>query len=165
MKILRLLLFEDCNRNCAGCCNKDWDLKALPVCKSFSGFDMIILTGGEPMLRPEVIRETVQRIRRANKCPIYLYTAKVDDTLRSLGVLGLVDGMTVTLHTSSDRKAFIRFSGAIPQHLRTKSLRLNIFEEVGQVETDLSFWEVKEQIQWLKNCPLPKNEVFMRREK
>jgi len=31
MKKLRLLLFPDCNRNCAGCCNNDWDLDLLPM--------------------------------------------------------------------------------------------------------------------------------------
>ena len=27
--ILRLLLWEECNRTCQGCCNKDWDLSSL----------------------------------------------------------------------------------------------------------------------------------------
>ena len=47
-KTLRLLLFEDCNRNCKKCCNKQWDLKLLPEVGSFKDWDEIILTGGEP---------------------------------------------------------------------------------------------------------------------
>ena len=32
---LRLLLFEECDRDCPGCCNRDWDLRSLPVCRDF----------------------------------------------------------------------------------------------------------------------------------
>ena len=47
---LRLLLLDDCNRNCPGCCNRDWDLQALPLCQDYTPYRLIMLTGGEPML-------------------------------------------------------------------------------------------------------------------
>lgn len=34
---LRLLLFEECDRDCPGCCNRDWDLRSFPVCRDFIG--------------------------------------------------------------------------------------------------------------------------------
>ena len=49
---LRLLLFEECNRSCPGCCNRDWDLQPLPVCYDLPPYRIILLTGGEPMLYP-----------------------------------------------------------------------------------------------------------------
>ena len=56
---LRLLLFEECDRDGPGCCNRDWDLRSLPVCRDFTPYQVIMLTGGEPMLHPEIIREAV----------------------------------------------------------------------------------------------------------
>lgn len=43
MSKLRLLLWEECNRTCAGCCNKDWNLSELPVCFDYSGYDLILI--------------------------------------------------------------------------------------------------------------------------
>ncbi len=71
---LRLLLFEECRRNCPGCCNWDWDLKALPACRDYTPYRLIMLTRGEPMLHPEVIRSDVAAIRAQTDAPIYLYT-------------------------------------------------------------------------------------------
>jgi len=66
-KHLRLLLFEACNRKCRMCCNKSLDLQSLPVVQSFSEYELIMLTGGEPLLRPHVIAEAVGRIRQETK--------------------------------------------------------------------------------------------------
>ena len=38
---LRLILFEKCNRNCAGCCNKDANIPTLPVIDNYSYYDLI----------------------------------------------------------------------------------------------------------------------------
>jgi hypothetical protein len=43
-----------------------------------------------------------------------------------------------------------------------KSLRLNVFKGVSLAELNLSCWKVKPNIKWIKNCPLPEDEVFMR---
>ena len=75
-KKLRLLLFEECTRNCPGCCNRDWDLQSLPVCRDHSPYQLIMLTGGEPMLHPEIIQAAVADIRSQTNAPIYLYTAQ-----------------------------------------------------------------------------------------
>ena len=106
MKELRLLLFKDCNRKCKGCCNKDWDLDNLPVCKSFKDYKTIMLTGGEPMLNPKLVEETIMAIRRINKtAKIIMYTAKVDH-YNILYICKLLDGLTLTLHKQSDVKDF-----------------------------------------------------------
>ncbi len=42
-KKLRLLLFEECTRSCPGCCNRDWDLQSLPVCRDYSPYQLIML--------------------------------------------------------------------------------------------------------------------------
>jgi len=48
MKKLRFLLWEDCNKQCSGCCNKQFDLDNLLKVSSteFQSYDEIELTGG-----------------------------------------------------------------------------------------------------------------------
>ena len=101
---LRLLLFEECDRDCPGCCNRDWDLRSLPVCRDFTPYQVIMLTG--------------------------------------------------------DCLPFWRFDQST-QSLDGKSLRLNIFEEVGPVASS-ERWQVKDHMAWIPNCPLPQGEVLMR---
>jgi hypothetical protein len=44
---------------------------------------------------------------------------------------------------------------------RKKSLRLNVFKGVSVPKT-WSNWIVKKNMVWIKNCPLPEDEVFMK---
>ena len=154
---LRLLLFEECGRNCPGCCNRDWDLQALPVCQDFTPYQIIMLTGGEPMLHPEIIHSAVTEIRRQTKAPIYLYTAMTQGLDE---LMPLLDGVTLTLHTPDDYLPFWRFDQSA-RNLDGKSLRLNIFEEVGPVACSTK-WQVKDHMKWIPDCPLPDGEVLMR---
>lgn len=163
MQKLRLLLFSECNRCCAGCCNKYWDLEALPVCKSYAGYDSIMLTGGEPMLNPILVVDTVRRIRLEHDGPIWVYTAKIDNPLSILSVLLKVDGMCVTLHEQRDVSAFYDLLTWVPPAtLKVKSMRLNVFAGVTLGHVDLGEWDVKKDMEWIPNCPLPNHETFMR---
>ena len=159
---LRLLLFSECNRRCAGCCNRYWDLEALPVCKSYAGYDSIMLTGGEPMLRPQLVVDTVRRIRLEHSGPIWIYTAKVDDILAVLDVIQCLNGMCVTLHEQSDVEAFRVLVDTIPDVWRSRSLRLNVFKGASIEGIDVTGWAVKKDMEWIPDCPLPDDETFMR---
>ena len=159
-KKLRLVLFERCNRNCDGCCNKDWDLKSLPVETNFTGYHEVLLTGGEPMLRPMLVIHVAKLIRKKQPdTRIYLYTAKTDPWAELLAVLHYIDGLCVTLHDQSDVDPFLSFSRILGDVALTKSLRLNVFS--GVKIHKLSLWKTK-RVQWIKNCPLPKGEVLKR---
>jgi organic radical activating enzyme len=158
---LRLLLWDECNRKCKGCCNKGFDLPALPECASFDGFDLIMLTGGEPMLYPVRLLDVISRIQ-VTDTPILVYTAKVDDTAAAISVLSEVQGVTVTIHSKRDIDAVETFDQAIMKHgLGDRSLRLNIFHGIRK-PTLTAPWVVKSNIQWIKDCPLPEGEVLMR---
>ncbi len=166
---LRLLLFEDCNRRCSGCCNKNWNLSSLPVCDNYNGYDQILLTGGEPMLVPGLVKRIARDIRNKtgeeSDPKIYMYTAKADDPSALMDVLSEVDGITLTLHTPKDVEPFRRFNNILNKSwLKHKSLRLNVFKRINihRPGIDLSSWKVKEGIEWIDNCPLPEGEVFMR---
>lgn len=147
--ILRLLLFSSCNRTCPGCCNKQWDLDALPVATDFRGYDMVILTGGEPMLNPGLVVQVASKIRRST--PVILYTAMPQELPR---VMSYLNGVTVTLHDQMDVAPFL----ALPK--LHGSLRVNVFAGVNV--PDVPGWEMKRDIEWIEDCPLPEGEVFMR---
>lgn len=156
---LRLLLFTDCNRNCDGCCNKQWDLTSLPICEDYTGFELIMLTGGEPMLQPNIIKKTICDIKYQNPhAKIILYTSMTKGLEK---IIHLLDGITLTLHETTDVTGLIAFDAA--NDLSNMLLRLNVFENIDVTTLQLSNkWVIKDNIHWLENCPLPKNEVFMR---
>ena len=109
-KKLRLLVTENCNRNCEGCCNKDWDLSSLEVCTSYKGYDEV--------------------------------------------------------HNNKDVYPFLAFNEYLSRHVvfHNKSLRLNIFKGIPLLLYSNVNWKIKDNIEWMKDCPLPKDEVFMRLE-
>jgi len=77
----------------------------------------------------------------------------------SIDLLNALDGITITLHTQRDVlpfKAFASFTNGIK-----RSLRVNIFKGV-YISQIPKGWAVKDNIEWIQNCPLPKDEVFMR---
>ena len=171
---LRLLLWEDCGKSCPGCCNKDWNLKELPIATNLIPYDEIILTGGEPMLYPELLQRVIGEIQATTNSPrIYLYTANTKNYDKLINVLITIDGLTITLHEDEDVKDFVRFmeemnkiGERLPYWLENKSLRLHIFKEVdASVIKNIKLignWDIKDDIEWEQNCPLPDDEVFMR---
>jgi organic radical activating enzyme len=172
---LRLLLFEKCDRSCKGCCNKDWDLSQIPIHyidDDFSQYDKIMLTGGEPMLDPVYVLEVIHKIKEKTDVPIIVYTAKIDNIDDVINVLDKADGLTITLHEQEDVEPFLNLHDKL-KYLNTshKSLRLNVFHNVYMegfhnvyMEGILNFpnYIIKQNIEWIKNCPLPENEVFYR---
>lgn len=164
---LRLLLFEACPKNCPLCSNKGFDLKALPVVDGFAGYEEILLTGGEPMLEPELVRRVIREIRQQTDAPVYMYTAWLKDPLAFMDVLRLLDGICVSLHTQEDVWPFIVTDTLLFlnwEEYENKNLRLKIFEGIPKMATELDpnrRWQI-ERVQWIRNCPLPENEVFMR---
>ncbi|MCP4900901.1 MAG: radical SAM protein [bacterium] len=157
---LRLLLTETCNRSCDGCCNKDWDLSALPVCEDFTPYDMIILTGGEPMLFPLQVKETIRQIRQQTPAPIVLYTARPTQELAAMLLTGALNGVTLTLHKQRDIKPFQNLREALG--MGSPTLRLNVFAGISLHGVETSGWKVRAGMKWIKDCPLPDDEVFMR---
>jgi MoaA/NifB/PqqE/SkfB family radical SAM enzyme len=168
MRKARVLLWEQCNRNCEGCCNKDWDLAALPKVnmQALGAYDEIILTGGEPMLHPITLLTISNGIRK--KYPekkLVLYTAKVDHILwRRIAVN--FDGVTVTLHAQPDVYLFEAYA-MLNTYPRVIDKWLNVFEEVHLTDFQIekyqnNCWDVRTDYKWIKNCPLPTDEEFVR---
>jgi len=174
MKTLRLLVTKQCSKGCKGCCNKDWDLDSLPVVEHFN-YDEILITGGEPLSFKQfditlAIIDGITILHPYKNRKIYIYTACIEGFLKGCY---LADGYTLSLHNQDDVRMFIealadlRYSNYYKDYEKIKgyapSLRLNIFKGVNLPKgLDLSKWVVKADIEWIENCPLPENEVFMR---
>lgn len=166
MKTLRLITTFVCNRTCEECCNKQWDKKSIPMLiipKQYSAYDEIILTGGEPALMQQELLPCLYAIRNTNKnTKIILYTASPH--LLTPFILQNIDGITITLHTQRDiylTELFLSIIDVDTKHNIT-SMRLNVFKGI---EFPLYFYErfqIKKDIEWIKDCPLPSNETLMR---
>ena len=162
MKKLRLLLLEECNRTCEGCCNKDWDISKLETENSFDQYSLIMITGGEPLLVPVTLMIAISDIRDQTEAPIYLYTAMASDSEYLKTVLRYVEGITLTLHEQKDVADFQILNSTMSKNERAKSLRLNVFSNVDMTGVNTTGWTVKSGIEWIKDCPLPDDEVFKR---
>jgi len=156
---LRLFLWEDCPRNCSGCCNKDWDIENLPYAENFDRYEEIYLTGGEPLMYPIKLVDVITKLMNAGAKKIYVYTAMITGIDV---ILCYVDGITLTLHTQQDAEDFRAYSESCHNQHVSKSLRLNVFDCVDISGIDTTGWVVKSGMEWIDNCPLPEGEEFMR---
>lgn len=175
---LRLLVTEKCHNNCPMCCNKQFDLKGLPVVDRWD-YDEIMITGGEPLASNKCasyLMDLVLGIRATWKAcgwngKIYLYTSTRRADLLTK-VIEYFDGIVYTPHNIGELRAFvqgvcsIRFRGKI----WGQSLRLNLFNDMATGYGSLSVsdrniiernWQIK-NMEWVPNCPLPEGEDFRR---
>jgi len=160
MKTLRLLITKKCNRHCKGCCNKDWDLDNLSIVSHYN-YDEVILTGGEPLIFIDKLIDLCKSIRKKTKAKIYVYTALIKYPIEVLSILNAADGLTVTLHDKEDSFFFNSLDFMVNSaKIQNKSLRLNVFKGIKFSASKI--WKIKKDIQWIKDCPLPKNEEFKR---
>lgn len=176
MKKLRLIVTDKCNRHCAGCCNLSLDWKSIPVFKPITDrhpriteWNEVLVTGGEPMLEPELTRKVINMISADKKA--FLYTAEVSDWQKIKDVIRILDGLTVTIHDDCDVDTFVDFHSRLAYEQRIRRmlahcryLRLNVFRGVT-LPDNIEFypmWKIKRNIEWIPNAPLPDGEVLMR---
>jgi hypothetical protein len=156
-------MLKECNRACPGCCNKDWDLDNLPTATEFTGYDEILITGGEPMLQKAKLAHLIAKLRSVTDAKIFVYTAwnvpvEID------WLINQADGITWTMHEQSDAHNlialnFLSWKEAWPN----KSLHLNVFKGIDLGHCPETYgWKVKRDMEWIVDCPLPENEVIMK---
>lgn len=171
---LRLLVTSECPNRCPMCCNNQFDFDQLERVKDFD-YDEIMITGGEPLLYPDKVEELARSIKVCNSIiypeentpKIYVYTS-VASYLAFRQVLREVDGIVLTPHSGRDVQQFLKLNDVLKLHLRFNelrpSLRLNLFKNIKKMlpeDIDLSLWQVKD-MEWVKDCPVPKGEDFRR---
>lgn len=155
---LQLLVTTDCPNHCPLCCSNSWDFSKLP---SVTDFDVVELVWSIKTLSPILYP--------GEDAPkIYVYTS-IAAYLPIRQLLNVVDGIVLTPHSKDDVKRFIKLNKILGIYLaenpRLKpSLRLNLFKNIKDMlpeDIDLSIWKVKD-MEWIKDCPVPKSEGFKR---
>jgi organic radical activating enzyme len=168
MKKLRLLVTTTCNRACEGCCNKDWDLDNLQSVslQEASTYPEVYITGGEPLLFLRELISTIYKLRDLNKdIKIFLYTAWNVSANDFISVAPILDGLTYTLHAKEDVDMFFKLNNRLPTLFPNVSYRLNVFKGVDLSRIIVNTaWKIKDNIEWIPNCPLPEGEVIAKLE-
>ncbi len=138
-------------------------MSKVPKVQSYEGYEAIVLTGGEPMLKQELVHETISNIRRVSKAPIYMYTAHVVDCPAAIGLLVRLNGLTLTLHAWDDVWAWRNFRDKVTEMSFQGTLRLRVSpnSNLNIDYLDAKGWEA-EYIKWKAECPVPANEELMR---
>lgn len=168
-KKLRLLVTTKCLNQCPMCCNNLFDFDNFPVVDRWN-YDEIMITGGEPMLFRDNIKNLVKFIRetvilQGTNPKIFVYTSEFKND--SVDILPIIDGIVFTPHKKLDVEYFIDSNSWLLKNkyssfVKEKSLRLKIFPEMMEFfpdNIDLSLWEVRYP-KWIKNCPVPDGEDF-----
>ena len=174
MKKARVMVTQVCNRKCSYCCNTEtmMELAQAKTLDSIRGFDEVMITGGEPLLRPEDTEAILDVLIKNNPdAKFYLYTAWCPSghiaVLKSL--LNKLDGIQYTLHTDSSDLDLERF-GRIQNLIGTRrwggypspfSARLYIVPGMWQsFELRPDYWDRIEKKPWVEDCPLPEGETL-----
>jgi hypothetical protein len=164
-KVARLITTLDCNRNCEYCCNKQEGMieqaRRINDLSMLNGYDVVCITGGEPMLDPIRTKDFIRAIKLYySKAKIYLYTALYDRYIRK--IIPLIDGIHYSIHRNlrpSDISRFEEFQNYIFDCSDDKLFRLYIESGVDlAVPIIPCLWKRIEVKPWMVNCPLPENE-------
>lgn len=167
MKIARVVTTWRCHRDCDLCCNKKLLVEPRPCSiADLTGYDQVLLTGGEPMLYPEQVVAVARELRLRTppkQQRIYLYSALAHPAFPE--VLKWIDGVHFTLHhplMHFDLEGFKWFQGLlVSQAGLGKSFRLYVDPRIDRsVKIVPNRWARVEVKPWLDECPLPENEEF-----
>jgi len=149
-----------------GCCNKQDAFREDNIDlfnNDFTPYNHVILTGGELLLHPYKTGQLANEIKKQNSdAKIILYTAQYDRRWIEM-LLRYVNGITITLHEQADVDDFNRLNFWLLRRKRwiqdnNKTLRLNVFKGIEVYMQDDSLWRIKDNIEWIEDCPLPVNE-------
>lgn len=160
---LRLITTYKCNRNCKGCCNKQLRFRKdnIPVVGDMSKYNTVIITGGEPMLFPFEVSSLCRAIKSLYNPQIILYTAFILPVLEFEYFFDrLLDGLTLTLHTQADATILTDVEDALAYRFAGRQItrRLNIFKGVNLDIKNPQLWTIKDNMEWIPDCPVPENE-------
>jgi len=170
-------LFHDCGRNCPGCADTlertKQERREITSFAELAGFEEIIITGGDPMVRPidtanwlDDYSMTAQRKRQR----LILYTARSPMLLRDIIWFQRVDGVTFTVHRTPTGEELDSFTAVQNMAFDKRdsgssmSFRLKIDSRCGMYLNLLpTAWDIIELFEWMgpaESC-LPHDAVLL----
>lgn len=110
-KVIHLMVTSLCNRDCAYCCNKQYDINDIPYVthEELLNADTICITGGEPFSYSNPCEIAMYyRKHYPNIKNIYVYTnaAELAEYLIEEGKIYCINGVSVSIKNITDRKMF-----------------------------------------------------------
>ena len=188
MKTARVIVTQECRRNCAYCVNKQNDgamvkgATLLEDIKQLTDFDTVLITGGEPLLEYDRTMEFLYLLRdarnRGDRTPgvnVYIYATSLGGCTHDqwASLLRLVDGVTWTIHYDVDdpntieldikaMEFFQRMVRCYPQ----KTFQLNLAPDIDVIVGIIpEIWSQIKVKTWAEDCPLPADEeLFILKE-
>lgn len=174
--IIHLYTINECGKKCPMCCNKLYDIEALPVVTvaELKSANTVCLTGGDPFLYNELYK-FIGRLREQypNIKNLYAYTsgyALYNYLNLNWFEIGKLDGVSIAPKDVSD---WISLRNTLKNKVfnnilsSKKSNRLMIFDnqkanfEKFLKDTDLSMFTILGRT-WDKEFNTPENEIFRR---
>lgn len=116
--VMHLLITDKCDRDCKDCCNKQYDVKSIPVAskEEFELVDTVCLTGGETFKYGEPctiamwLKRTYPNIKNVyvytNAAPLLEWLEKNILNRFDFIVFSFLDGLSVSIKTMDDASAF-----------------------------------------------------------
>jgi pyruvate-formate lyase-activating enzyme len=156
----RVLITEDCNRGCSGCCNTYSRIMSSAQYIDNLGdlpqeLGEIMITGGEPILYPEKTQRITEELRgRYPSSKLYLYSALYHDNLEN--IIPILDGFHYTIHEGAKERDLVlldKLQGLLQRHQEVwsdKSFRLYVDDKVNlAVRIVPSVWNQVRISKWL----------------
>ena len=114
MRNARVLITQKCNRRCDGCCNKYARIMermvAITSLDRFAGYDVVSLTGGEPLLNPAKTLRCIDMLNWLCVGKIYVYTAIWNPRFADVAVAS--DGIHYSIHAPATTRDVMMFNVA-----------------------------------------------------
>lgn len=116
--VMHLLITDKCDRDCKDCCNKQYDVKGIPVAtkEEFKLVDTVCLTGGEPFKYGEPfvvaswLKSKYPNIKNVyvytNAAPLFEWLEKNKPAALEYIAFSWLDGLSVSIKTPDDLDAF-----------------------------------------------------------
>jgi len=165
-------LHHECNRGCEGCADTlertQDERTSLFYMEDLAGFEEIIVTGGEPLLRPVEVQnwlDDYNMLAQRKHQRVYLFTSTSRPHLYDLVHFRWIDGLTFTVHknpSGEDIEAFRQVQGIAgdSSHLNSRlklDMRCNVYLDICT-----SSWTIIEPFTWmgLEESCLPHDAVL-----
>lgn len=163
---IHIMITNLCDRNCAYCCNKQYDVNEIPVVtnEELEEAENIFLTGGEPFAYADPcmiasgLRDKYPNIKKVgvytNAYELYEYLILREKPLWE------IDTLTISIKDNRDKIAFNKYLVDFPSIVTRKSHRVYTF--VGKEGIEQRSWFDIYERTWQKDFVAAPDSIFRR---